>query len=185
MADDVTDKINDDATDRRLLLLVGLIVVGGLINLTWAVDRAIATRSAISPYLLLIILLCITGYASNFRFRVRGDNFRISMGSPAVLVAAVATPIQWTILCVTMAVLIVSVVGRFPPLKASFNVAKEGLAAAAAAAAVIALHLAAVQPMQLSGAFGERAAVLLVAAVVYTLVDEGLFLPVIALSTGT
>jgi diguanylate cyclase (GGDEF)-like protein len=132
----------------------------------------------------LISLIAITN-STGVPIRVRASNQFFCAISSAVLLAAVIEPIEWVVVCAAAGVLVSNLTSRLSPLKIAFNVSKELLAAAAAAGTLLALHSPPVEPHAITRGLVHRLAAMLVAAVAYLIVDEGLFLPVISLATGT
>jgi len=181
----VTRKINDDATDRQLLLLVGLAVVGGLINLAWLLDRISRESRSVGLYPVVIIALCAAAISTNFPMRIGANNLNISVSSSAALVAVVVLPPEWAGLCAGTGALIWTIALRIKPLKMAFNVAKATLAASAAAAVVSAFGVVPAEPLTLTGSFAQRAVAMFTAAIAYAIVDEGLLFPTLAVATRT
>jgi len=122
---------------------------------------------------------------SGFRLRIRANNHQFSVTSSAVMIAAVVEPLRWVVVCTAVGVLISNIFKRISPLKLTYNVAKESLAAAAAAGVMIFLNATPDHPLETSNNLVHRLAAMLVAALAYFVVDDTLFFPVIALATGT
>jgi diguanylate cyclase (GGDEF)-like protein len=181
----VTTVTTDDATNRRLQLLVGLVVVFGAGCIAVAAG-AFVDRSA-SVDLTTILLSCLIGVAntSGFEVRVRAITHYLSATSPAILIAAMVEPIDKLVLLTALGVLMSKVVLRLPAQKIAYNVAKEAIAAAAVGGTILALGTPSSMPAGLSSSLKYHLLVMPVAAVVYAIVDDGLFFPVIGLATGT
>jgi diguanylate cyclase (GGDEF)-like protein len=182
--EDVTHA-NDDATDRRLWALVGLVVVSGVVLLGWSAHR-IAGSPGTGWYALALVALCAVANSSGFKVRIRATNHQFSVMSAAVLVAAVLVPPWYVVACAAGGVLLSNIVGRVSAVKTAFNVAKEALTAGAAAGVAVAvLNTPAGVPPDLTDNLGRRLLALALAAAAYAAVDDTLFFPVLSLVTGT
>ncbi|MGC9667041.1 putative bifunctional diguanylate cyclase/phosphodiesterase [Planosporangium sp. 12N6] len=176
---------NDDVTNRRLWLLVGLVVVAGAGLLAWSVRQIVLAPDS-GHYPLALLALSAVANASGFRIRIRATNHHFSVTSAAVLVAAVLEPMWWVTVCAAGGVLIYNLIGRTSPEKLAFNVAKEALCAAAASGVTLLVLGTTPAPSQdLTGGFPRIMVALAVAAVVYAAVDDSLFFPVLSLASGT
>src|SRR5262245_7624602 len=185
MDDDVTMRTNDNTTDRRLLLLVGLVVVSGVVVLGWSCERIARESRTVGLSPVVVVALCAVAYSANFPIRIRASNLHISVMSSAVLVAAAVLPPEWVGICAAAGALLWNLYARTAVLKRAFNVSKESLAASAAAAMMVALGMTPVQPLSVADPFSQRALAMLGAALAYAIVDEGLSVPIVALATGT
>jgi diguanylate cyclase (GGDEF)-like protein len=183
--DGVSATKNDDATNWRLWLLVGLVVVSGAVVLGWSTYKIfLAPDTGWYPWALLA--LSAVANSSGFRVRFRATSHQFSVMSAAVLVATVLEPIWWVTACAAGGVLISNLIGRPSAEKIAFNVAKEALAAAAASGAtLIVLGTTPAIPQSLTDGFAQRVIALIAGAVVYAVVDDSLFFPVVSLASGT
>jgi diguanylate cyclase (GGDEF)-like protein len=181
----VTAKNNDDVTNRRLWLHVGLVVVSGTLVVAWSIYQIIV-RPATGQYPFALLALCAVANSSGFKVRIRASNHQSSMMSAAVLVAALLEPIWWVTVCAAGGVLISNLITRCSAEKIAFNVAKEALAAAVASiVTMVVLGATPTLPEGLTDNFAHRLVALGAAAVAYALVDDGLFFPVLSLASGT
>jgi len=175
-----TTSSNDDVTDKRLSLLISLVVVGGGLVVAWAAVTAwSAPAKPPSPQLLIGIIAAITvGSRTAWRIRIRSHGRGISWPEVGVLVGLTVAPPAWVILCTCVAITIAKVTARYPRQKAIFGVAKEVLVASAACAVFVALDI---RPNADKPNLHLLALVL--ATVAMWIVDESLIVPVIALAT--
>jgi diguanylate cyclase (GGDEF)-like protein len=185
----VTARANDRATRRQLWLFVGLVVVLGIACLVWSVNRiATSASSGIGLYPVVLTGMIAVANSSGVRVRVRASIFQFSVTSSAVLVAAVVEPVEWVSVCAAAGVLISNLSnpsGRRSVEKTAFNVAKESVAATAAAATLLAF---AIPPLTVAAELEQmpyRIFAMFVAAVVYLIIDELFFFPVLSSATGT
>jgi diguanylate cyclase len=182
----LTTKINDDVANRRLLTLVGLVVVPGTACLVWAIADLLTASVYAGFYPFMFACLIATAYSSGFPVRIRATTIYLSVTSSAVLVTAASLPLSWVVVCTAAGTFAAGMIARLAPIKLAFNVTKEILAAAAAAAMLLLLG---VHPMDTAegptNQFTHRLAAMFVAAVVYAVVDDGLSVPVIALASHT
>jgi diguanylate cyclase (GGDEF)-like protein len=178
-------KQSDDATNLRLWLLVGLVVVAGTVVLGWSIHQIVA-ESAAGRYPVALLALCAVANSSGFRVRIRASSHQFSVMSAAVLVTAVLEPLWWVTVCAAGGVLASNLISRASAEKVAFNVAKEALAAAAASGVVITVLGAQPDlPQGLTDDVPRRLVALLAAGVTYAIVDDSLFFPVLSLASGT
>jgi diguanylate cyclase (GGDEF)-like protein len=175
-----TTSSNDDVTDKRLSLLISLVVVGGGLVVTWAALTAWSSSTGPpSPLLLVGMIAAITvGSRTAWRIRIRSHGRGISWPEVGALVGLTVAPPAWVILCTCVAILIAKFSSRLPRQKAIFSVAKEVLVAAAAAAVFVALDMQP-NPNHPSLHLGTLA----LATLAMWIVDESLMVPVIAMAT--
>ncbi len=177
--------MNDAKADRQLRLSVGLVALAALGCLVQAVVHAsgIPTGQLFLPAALTVILAA----ASNpiIWLRIRSDKRAHTVTSGAILVAVAVLPAPWVIICTSLGVLAGYSRVR-DPLKFTFNVTKEIVAAAAAvgAAGLVGIRPAGdlivdVPPLTtlIPG--------LVVAAVAYGVVDELVGSRIFSLATRT
>jgi diguanylate cyclase len=171
---------NDDKTDQRLRLLVGLVVMlaAGAAAL-WAV-YAVRVPDPRPPALVLV-LLCAAVIATNrlrVYVRVRSSTFGTTWGEVPVLVGLVLLPPVWVLLCAAVAQAVLRTAIRAGARKTAFSVAKEALTVSAAAAVFLAFgirpHLTAPD---------LPVAALVVGLVAYALVDDVVFAPILAMNS--
>jgi diguanylate cyclase (GGDEF)-like protein len=169
----------DDVTDRRLRLLVSLVVVSGAIAVAWAAAHARWDRHSMpEPLLLLELIVAIAvGNRTSLWIRVRREKRGISWPEVGVLTGLTLVSPAWVILCTAVAITISKLTARTPPTKALYGVAKEVLVACTAGAIFFAMH---VHPYPDSPDL--RPGILALAAVAMWIVDETLIVPVLALA---
>ncbi|MET0491814.1 MAG: bifunctional diguanylate cyclase/phosphodiesterase [Actinoplanes sp.] len=177
--------MNDAKTDRQLRLYVGLVAFTGLACLIWAAN--LVTPIAPGKLLYLAALTVIIASASGrlIELRVRSDYRALTSTSGSILVAVATVPLPLTVLCTAVGMLIAKAVLR-DPLKVTFNVAKNTIAATAAAGAA---YLAGIRPAtDLSFKFQPWPQLvfgLIVAALVFAVVDDLLGHTVVAMASRT
>jgi diguanylate cyclase (GGDEF)-like protein len=181
----VTTRTTDNETNRRLALLVGLVVVSGVLTIAWSVNRITQTPGSAGFYPVVLAALCAVANFSGFEIRVRATQHQFSVMSAAVLVTAMVEPAQWVTVCAACGSLVVNVASRVAPMKIAYNVAKNTLASGAAALVVALMHVPLVRPAATPERFELRVVAMLAAAFVYALVDEALFLRLVAVLTRT
>ena len=170
---------NDDATDRRLRLLISLVVVSAGAVVAWSVVAALSAPAAHpSPLTLLGLVAAIAvGSRTQWRIRTRSEWHGFSWPEVGVLVGLAVAPPPWVILCTAAAITTAKITTRLPIQKALFGIAKDILAAAAASwVFVTAVGLSADHPTPHLGAMA-------LAALTMWIVDEALFMPIIPLAT--
>jgi hypothetical protein len=173
---------NDDATDRRLRLLIGLVVVVGFgVSVAW-ISYAHRHPEPVPPLPVLVLLTLTVALAYRFRVnvRVRSSGDGLAWAEMPVIVGLALLPTPWVALCAAAGVAIVRLWRRAGTRKTVFAVAKEALTAGAAGAVLVAFG---VRP---SLTDPDVPIVAVVAALtVFTLVDQLAFVPVIAADTRT
>jgi diguanylate cyclase (GGDEF)-like protein len=107
--------------------------------------------------------------------------------APAVLAAVVVLPAAWAIVSTVVGFAVAKAIRRQPPHKAAFNVGKEALATAGAAAVAHAVGMvpASLTTAPISDGWARYLLGLCAAAMAYAMMDELLPPPVIALATRT
>jgi diguanylate cyclase (GGDEF)-like protein len=181
----VTTAKDDDAADKQLRLLVGLVVVLGSICILVAAGALFVAPRRAGAFPLVIAALIIAANMSHFRLRIRANNVAMFTASATVLMATAVVPFSWVVISTAVGVLIANLKKRLPAMKLGFNVAKESLAAAAGCATMWALGARPVDVADLASALPHHLGAMPIAALAYAIVDEGLVFPVIALATGT
>jgi diguanylate cyclase (GGDEF)-like protein len=181
----VTARTDDGVTNRRLKLLVGLVVVLGTACIGWALTTIIMDREHLGPFPVLVSCLLVAANISHFQIRIRSSNARFSTTSAAVLMGTTVAPFGWIVVGMAVGVLVAGLKDGLPLFKVRFNVAKESLVAAATSGTMLLLGVNPVEPGQLAAGLSHCLLAMPVAALIYAVVDEGLIFPVIALATGT
>ncbi|MBG0560614.1 putative bifunctional diguanylate cyclase/phosphodiesterase [Actinoplanes aureus] len=175
-------RTNDDATDQRLRLLVGLVVVFGTGAAAAITAYAIAHPQPIPSLAVLATMTLLVVIANRVRIYVRlRSTLDISTwGEIPVLVGLVLLPAPWVVLCAVIGATIVKLLTWRGPMKTVFAIAKESLTASAAAWVFIALG---VQPSLTDPPLTIVETTLALCAAI--LVDQLAYLPVMATSTGS
>ncbi len=177
-----TQSSNDDATGRQLSLLIGLVVV--LASGVAAADLWYAiTHPQPVPHVGLLALVVIGAAVANrvkVYVRVRSSRNGTTWGEIPILVGLAFLPHLWVVICSVAGIAIVKIMGRSAPQRAIFSLAKEVLVVSAAG---LVLSLAGAPPVPHSLLVTGVAVVL--AYVTMSLVDELVFLPVIAVASRT
>jgi diguanylate cyclase (GGDEF)-like protein len=171
---------NDDVTDRRLTLLISLVVVFAFAAVGASVAEVLTTSTVDpSPLVLLGLVAAITvGSRTQWMVRIRSHRRGISWPEVGVLVGlTVATP-AWVVICTAVAITIARITAHSSAKKALFAIAKDVLAAAAAGSVFLVLDV----PPPTHGPTMHVTA-MAVAAVAMWVVDEALFVPVITMAT--
>jgi diguanylate cyclase (GGDEF)-like protein len=170
----------ETGTDRRLLLLVGLVVVLAAVAVAGAIAVILAEGERPSFRTLAAATFLIgVGCVVVVRVRIRATTHGISWTEAAIVISLAVAPAPWVVVCTPIAVAVVRVIMRLSPLKAAFSIGKETLLAASAGAILYAFGIQspAEQPLEV----GPLAVAYLAAA----LLDDLLVIPVIALATRT
>jgi diguanylate cyclase len=173
----------DDATDRRLRLLVGLVVVLGVVAVGWAAWRDLATQSYTAERtatLCAVVALVAVSSVAVVQVRVRANVHAIAWTDAATLVALTVAPLPWIVICVAFGVAVGKAIGRVAPMKAAFNVAKAVLVAMAIGSILLVLDM--VEP---SERLQQLVGPLALAYLAGTIVDELLFTAVMAIASRT
>jgi diguanylate cyclase (GGDEF)-like protein len=166
-------------TDRRLRLLVGLVVVLGAAAVAWAAVHAWSAPGPLPKPLLLaeLIVAIAVGNRTSLWIRVRKEKRGISWPEVGVLTGLTLVTPAWVVLCTAVAIAISKLTARTPGKKAVYGVAKEVLVASTAGAVFFVMDA---QPNANDPRF--QPGVLAVAAVAMWIVDEALIVPVLALA---
>ena len=125
---------NDDVTDKRLSLLVSLVVVGGAAALIAALVVA-WLHPAQHPSVLVSAGLVggiTVGSLTHWRMRILSHGRGISWPEVGILVGLTLVPSPWVIIYTCLAVAIAKLIARMTVQKALYGVAKDVLAATAA-----------------------------------------------------
>nr|WP_203782877.1 bifunctional diguanylate cyclase/phosphodiesterase [Actinoplanes rishiriensis] len=167
---------NDDATDRQLRLLIGLVVVLALGAAGLNVWYAVASSLPLPNPVLLLLIYAGSVTANRFKVYVRFGSSKnaTTWNEIPVLVGLVLLPGPWVVLLTAASLATVKIWTRVAPHKAVFSVAKEVLAVSAAGTVLTLVG----QPQPTAGA-------VILAYLAFWLVDELLFHPVIALASRT
>ena len=131
---------NDDATDRRLRLLVGLVVVLALCCAAAYAWYAIEHPEPVPPVWILALISAAVVVANRVKVhvRIRSSLDAVYWGEAPVLIGLVVAPAPWVVLCAAFGMAVIKIVTRTTPQKAAFAVAKEILTSATAGLVVAA-----------------------------------------------
>ncbi|TNH25573.1 EAL domain-containing protein [Micromonospora orduensis] len=169
-------------TDRRLLLLVGLVVLlaGGptFVALTDALAHPPDSMGD-GATLLALTFMTAVGTIVKSPIRIRSTTHAITWIEAAIVLGLAVAPPSWVLLATGAGVAVASTIMKLPPIKTAFGVSKNILVAAGAGATALAVHWhwPPVGPVEL-------VALLAVIYLVAALLDDLLAIPVIALATG-
>ena len=171
---------NDDATDRQLLLLIGLVVVlafGAFALTAW---QALVSGAALPNPVLLILffLLAVVAYRIKVDVRIGSSRKGTTWTEIPTMVGLVLMPIPWVILSVGAGVATARVLTNGATHKTVFAAAKEVLLVSAAGTtlALLGAHPSATHPQATTGA-------VVAAYLAVWLVDDLVYHPVIAVAT--
>ncbi len=177
-----TPRSNDDATDRRLRLLVGLVVVLATVPATLTVLAAVRDPRPV-PTLLTLIAVTVAVVVANrvkVTIRIRSNATGTAWGEVPVLVGLVLIPAPWVILCAVAGATAVKLFNRVDLHKTAFAAAKETITAGTAAVVMTSLG----PRPDLQNATLHVGAVV-AAFLAMTIVDDLLFVPVVAVASRT
>ncbi|MEH0822429.1 MULTISPECIES: putative bifunctional diguanylate cyclase/phosphodiesterase [unclassified Micromonospora] len=171
-----------NGTDRRLLSLVGLVVVlatvSAVVSIVDLQGHPGSPAGAPAMWLALISLAAV-GFTVKVRIRIRATNHHIAWTETAIVIGLTVAPTSMVVLATGLGLAVATSLARLPPIKIAFGVCKNMLVAAVAGSVLQAAGwrldeesvVSAILPLSLA----YLAAVLL---------DEVVTLPVIALATG-
>jgi diguanylate cyclase len=173
-----------DRTDRRLYLLVGLVVLLGTVSIL--VATLVALGEAIhgvsqAPILVFAAVALMVAVADliNVEVRIGSHRHGITWADAAVLIGLAILPVHWVVLATAVGITVSEAVRRRRPVKFAFAVAKESTTAAFAGMTLLVFDVGV--PI---GAPTEVAQ-LGVAFLIITILDPLLTVPVVALSSRT
>jgi diguanylate cyclase len=170
-------------TDRRLHLLVGLVVFLGAVAI--ALSAVLVARDILGgtvpplPAVGTLTLAVAVGSHLVVLVRIRSSRHGVAWAEAAILLGLAILPVGWVVLATAVGVLTAKAVRRLPPLKLAFAVSKDSTTALLGGAVLLGLGA--------TGSPQSPAALipLALAFVVMTLADHLLANPVIALSSRT
>ncbi|MFI5928739.1 putative bifunctional diguanylate cyclase/phosphodiesterase [Micromonospora sp. NPDC051543] len=169
-------------TDRRLLLLVGLVVVTAATVIGTSLPPAlISARSATVNDVAVLVMLTLTialGTLVKARVRIRSTTQSISWNETAIIVGAAIAPTSVVVLSTAVGIALASL--RLSPMKLAFGIGKNVIVAWGAGTA-----LAMTTWTWPSSGLSELLMPLTLAYVVAALLDDLLAIPVIALASQT
>ncbi|MFG1949629.1 putative bifunctional diguanylate cyclase/phosphodiesterase [Micromonospora sp. NPDC048830] len=175
---------NDSETDRRLVLLVGLVVftaaVAILLSLHFLRLVGAPTAHDLATAATVTFLVAV-GATVNVRVRIRATTHGISWTEVAAVIGLAVAPVPWVILATGLGVGIARAIVRVTPIKLAFGVAKDTVTAAAGGLVL----LLAGWSWPMTGPLHRAVPTLVAAYLVLVVLDEALTFPVIALATRT
>jgi len=177
-----TPSSNDDATAKQLQLLVGLVVVLALCT-SAAIGWYVIRHPWPVPNVAVVALVYLTMVLANkfqVYVRIRSTLDGTTWAEIPIIVGLVLIPLPWVVLCAATALLTVKIINRIPPQKTIYSVAKDIVVTSAAGGALLA---AGVHPSLHSPQLNILG--LSLAYLALWLVDDLLFVPVIAVASGT
>ncbi|MET7748049.1 bifunctional diguanylate cyclase/phosphodiesterase [Micromonospora sp. NPDC005367] len=172
----------ENETDRRLLLLIGLVVVLAALIVVTALRPALTSAAPKSANdaagLVMVAFMIVVGTLVKARVRIRSTTHSISWNETAIVIGVAIAPTSWVVLCTAVGIFLASL--RLSAIKVAFGVGKNVIVAWGAGTALTAMSWT----WPPSG--GWRMVVALgVAYLVAALLDDLLAIPVIALASGT
>jgi diguanylate cyclase (GGDEF)-like protein len=171
---------NDDATDRRLWLLIGLVVVVALAVVAGSALAVTAYRQPVPSPALLVGFVVFMSFASRMMVSIRLPSGKITSGwtELAIVVGLVLLPPPWVVLGTVVAITVPKFFISTTTQRILFAVGKDTLVAAAAGA-VFLLDGYRTDPQRPSIHIGLIA----VTIAVMWIVDEVIASPVLAVAT--
>jgi diguanylate cyclase (GGDEF)-like protein len=170
---------NDDVTEKRLRLLIGLVVVLGVGAVAEAAWRLrILVQPAPTVTLIGLVAAIAVANRTMIQLRIRANRQGVSWTEVAVLVGLTVVPAPWVVLCTAIGIAASKAVARVPLQRAVFGVAKETLLAAAAGLVFVLTEPRSGGPPLHLGATA-------LAFVAMVVLDDLLSMPVMALATHT
>ncbi|WNM41990.1 bifunctional diguanylate cyclase/phosphodiesterase [Micromonospora halotolerans] len=174
----------DNGTDRRLRLLVGLVVftagVSTLVSIRLIDSHGLVTENNLTRAVALTFLVAVAATV-NVRIRIRATTHGISWTDAATVVGLAIAPVPWVIVATGLGVAIARAITRLTPIKLAFGIAKEMTLAAAGGLVLV----AAGWTWPWSGSIGRSLPALVLAYLTVVVLDELLMFPVLAFATGT
>ena len=170
---------NDDATGKRLWLLIGLVVVVAGIAATSLAAYA-ALHPPPPPGIAVLLLVGAVILANHLRVYVRISSSQdgTTWGEVPILLALTLLPAAWVVLAAVVGKTVLTVLTRKDLQKGAFAIGKEILTTSTAAAVFLAMG---VQPSITDPSFTLMPTV--VALIAMALVDHAVYLPVVAVAS--
>ncbi|HEY3007948.1 MAG TPA: bifunctional diguanylate cyclase/phosphodiesterase [Micromonosporaceae bacterium] len=173
----------DDATDRRLRLLVGLVVSlaapAVVLAAVATVTDNVPQRNSLATIGALVFLIAVARLAV-VNVRIRSNRHGTAWTDAAILIGLAVAPASWVVLCTAIGSAVASSILRVSPEKAFFGIAKSVLVAATGALVVISLGATAHPGHPL-----DHVGALIIAYLAMNVVDEVLSIPIIAIASRT
>jgi diguanylate cyclase (GGDEF)-like protein len=174
---------DDGATDQRLKLLVGLVVVLAAIVSGWAVWQVFtgpAPRASTIATALALVFLSVAARTAVVGVRIRATTLMTSWNDSAMIVALAVVPVSWSVLCVLAGAVLAEAILRLARIKATFNASKATVDVAAGGAVLAAVGSTGplAHPLAALGALG-------LAHLAIAVTDHAISTPVLAVATRT
>ncbi|QLQ38531.1 putative bifunctional diguanylate cyclase/phosphodiesterase [Micromonospora robiginosa] len=174
----------DNGTDRRLLLLVGLVVfaaaVATLVSVRLIEAGGLVTEKNLTRAGTITFLVAVAATV-NVRIRIRATTHGVSWTDAASVIGLAVAPVPWVVIATGLGVAIARLIGRLPPIKLAFGVAKEMTLAAVGGLVLVAAGWS----WPWSGPINRSLPALVLAYLTVVVLDEVLTFPVLAFATGT
>ncbi len=174
----------DNGTDRRLMLLVGLVVFSAGIAILASIrligSGGLVTEKNLTSALTITFLVAVAATV-NVRIRIRATTHGVSWTDAASVIGLAVAPVPWVVLATGLGVAIARLIGRLPPIKLAFGIAKE-MTLAAVGGLVLTI---AGWSWPWTGPIGRSLPALVLAYLTVVVLDELLTFPVLAFATGT
>ncbi|MFD0819763.1 putative bifunctional diguanylate cyclase/phosphodiesterase, partial [Micromonospora zhanjiangensis] len=172
----------DNETDRRLVALIGLVVLAaGAFGVQAVVD--IATNPPTSVYdlatIAALVFLVAVGTTVKATIRIRSTNHALTWTEASIMVGVAVAPVSWVVLCTGLALAVTTASLRLSAAKTAFGIGKNMIVAGIAGAALglTGWHW---EPASVSQMIGQLGATYLVVV----LLDDVIAIPVIAIAAG-
>ncbi|MFI5834351.1 putative bifunctional diguanylate cyclase/phosphodiesterase [Micromonospora sp. NPDC051300] len=174
----------DNGTDRRLLLLVGLVVftatVATLVSVRLIGATGLLTENNLTRAGTITFLVAVAATV-NVRIRIRATTHGVSWTDAASVIGLAVAPVPWVVIATGLGVAIARLIGRLPPIKLAFGVAKEMTLVAAGGLVLVAAGWS----WPWTGPINHSLPALVLAYLTVVVLDEVLTFPVLAFATGT
>jgi diguanylate cyclase (GGDEF)-like protein len=179
----VTRDRQDVPTDRRLRLLVGLVVLLAVPPIMLATYTTVARhppgRGSLAPIGALVFLTVVARLAV-VNVRIRSNRHGTAWSDAAILIALAVAPAPWVVLCTAVGSAVAAAVLRLPWDKAAFGVAKNVATAAVGVVVVRAFDV----PTPIDSPL-DHVGALAVAYLAMNVVDEALAALIVAAASRT
>ncbi|MEV5225225.1 hypothetical protein AB0K71_34690, partial [Streptomyces syringium] len=109
----------ENETDRRLMLLVGLVVVLASVIVVTALRPALTSAAPRSlndaGTLVMLAFMIAVGTLVKARVRIRSTTHSISWNETAIVIGVAIAPLPWVVLCTVVGIALASL--RLSPIK--------------------------------------------------------------------
>ncbi|WP_089154848.1 putative bifunctional diguanylate cyclase/phosphodiesterase [Micromonospora sp. NBS 11-29] len=166
------------------MLLVGLVVFSAGIAILASIrligSGGLVTEKNLTSALTITFLVAVAATV-NVRIRIRATTHGVSWTDAASVIGLAVAPVPWVVLATGLGVAIARLIGRLPPIKLAFGIAKE-MTLAAVGGLVLTI---AGWSWPWTGPIGRSLPALVLAYLTVVVLDELLTFPVLAFATGT